>query len=181
VNFKLVGHTHDDIDALFGRWNMSLRKENYLTIPLLMKTFMDVESIPTIPHFIEEVPNFKGFIAGCITEGDEALRGHSRAQQFNFFVNFSGCFMMKYRIQCRDSDQLPKEGGGMKLWREDKEGRPIWPCGEPATVSVQLMKNLDEILKGISRFIRYWEKLSNEDSIGEYHRCYEHFATTGML
>jgi hypothetical protein len=160
VNFKLVGHTHDDIDALFGRWNMSLRKENYLTIPLLMKTFMDVESI---------------------TEGDEALRGHSRAQQFNFFVNFSGCFMMKYRIHCSDSDQLPKEGGGMKLWREDKEGRPIWPCGEPATVSVQLMKNLDEILKGISRFIRYWEKLSNEDSIGEYHRCYEHFATTGML
>jgi hypothetical protein len=36
------------------------------------------------------------------------------------------------------------------------------------------MKNLDEILKDISGFIKYWEKLSNDDSTGEYHRCYEH-------
>jgi hypothetical protein len=26
VNFMLIGHTHDDIDALFGRWSMLLRK-----------------------------------------------------------------------------------------------------------------------------------------------------------
>jgi hypothetical protein len=43
MNFKFVCHTHDDIDALFGRWSMSLRKENFLTIPLLMKSFMGVE------------------------------------------------------------------------------------------------------------------------------------------
>ena len=29
VNFMLVGHTHDDIDALFGRWSMALRKESF--------------------------------------------------------------------------------------------------------------------------------------------------------
>jgi hypothetical protein len=27
VNFMLVGHTHDDIDALFGRWSMLLKTE----------------------------------------------------------------------------------------------------------------------------------------------------------
>ena len=27
--FMLVGHTYNDIDALFGRWNMSLRKETF--------------------------------------------------------------------------------------------------------------------------------------------------------
>ena len=54
VNFMIVGHTHDDIDALFGRWSMLLKKENFPTIPALMKSFMDVESIPTIPHLIEE-------------------------------------------------------------------------------------------------------------------------------
>jgi hypothetical protein len=62
VNFMLVGHTHDDIDALFGRWSMSLRKENFPTIPLLMKSFMELESVLMIPHLIEEVPDFKGFI-----------------------------------------------------------------------------------------------------------------------
>jgi hypothetical protein len=66
VNFMLVGHTHDDIDALFGRWSMFLRKENFSTIPFSMKSFMRVKSIPTIPHLIEEVPDFKGFIVGCV-------------------------------------------------------------------------------------------------------------------
>jgi hypothetical protein len=79
VNFMLVGHTHDDIDALFRRWSMLLRKENFPTISLLIKSFMEVELVPTIPHLIEEVPNFKGFIAGCIAEGDEALEGHTKA------------------------------------------------------------------------------------------------------
>ena len=79
-NFILVGHMHDDIDALFGRWSMLLRKNNFPTIPLLMKSFMEVESIPTIPHLIEEVPDFKGFIAGCIVEGDRALKDHMKMQ-----------------------------------------------------------------------------------------------------
>jgi hypothetical protein len=52
VNFMLVGHTHDDIDALFGKWSMVLRKENFPMIPLLMKYFMEVESILTIPHLL---------------------------------------------------------------------------------------------------------------------------------
>jgi hypothetical protein len=60
VNFMLIGHTHDDIDALFGRWCILLGKENSPTISLLMKSFMEIESIPYIPHLIEEVPDFKG-------------------------------------------------------------------------------------------------------------------------
>jgi hypothetical protein len=174
VNFMLIGHTHDDIDALFGRWNMALKKENFPTIPLLMKSFMEVESIPTIPHLIEEVPDFKGFIAGHIADGDEALEGHTKAQQFKFFVDSKGWPMMKYKIFCTDNDWLPNEGGGIKLWQEDEEGRSLWPRGKPAPLNVQPMRNVDEIVKGISGFIKYWEKLSEEDSTGEYRRCYEH-------
>jgi hypothetical protein len=136
VNFMLVGHTHDDIDALFGRWSMLLKKDSFLTIPLLMKSFMEVESIPTIPHLIEEVPDFKGLIGGCIAEGDEALEGHIKAQQFKFYVDSNGCPVMKYRILCTDPDWLPKEGGGIKLWREDEEGRALWPRGEPTSLSL---------------------------------------------
>jgi hypothetical protein len=79
-NFMLGSHTYNDIDASFGRWSISLRKENFPTIPLLMKSFMEVESVPTILYRIEEVPNFKGFIAGFIAKGDEALEGHIKAQ-----------------------------------------------------------------------------------------------------
>jgi hypothetical protein len=98
VNFMLAGHTHDDIDALFGRWSMSLKKKCISTIPLLMKSFMKVESVSTIPQLIEEMLDFKGFIAKYIAEGDEALEGHTKAQKFKFFVDSNGCPMMKYKI-----------------------------------------------------------------------------------
>jgi hypothetical protein len=81
---------------------------------------------------------------------------------------------MKYKILCTDDDWLPKEGGGIKLWREHEEGRALWPCREPAPLSAQPMKNLDEILRGLAGYMKYSEKLSNEDCIGEYRRRYEH-------
>ena len=56
MNFLLVGHTHEDIDAMFGRWSCILRENDYPTLPMLIKSFMDVEPEPVIPQLIEEVP-----------------------------------------------------------------------------------------------------------------------------
>ena len=78
VNFMLVGHTHDDIDALFGRWSMALWKESFPTIPLFMKSFMKNDAVPTIPHLIQEVPDFKKFIVDWILDGEESLMGHTK-------------------------------------------------------------------------------------------------------
>jgi hypothetical protein len=33
INFLLVGHTHEDIDALFGRWSWKLKANDYPTLP----------------------------------------------------------------------------------------------------------------------------------------------------
>ena len=102
VNFMKVGHTHDDIDALFGRWSMLLKKENFPTIPALMKSFMDVESIPTIPHLIKEVPDFKSFIEGAILNKEKVLVGHTKLQQVKFYLDGTGCPRMKYKLFCTD-------------------------------------------------------------------------------
>ena len=80
INFLIVGHMHDDIDALFGRWSYKLRGTNYPTLPLLMKSFMDTESCLVIPHLIEEVPDFKKFVEGYLCTGRDALLGHTNAQ-----------------------------------------------------------------------------------------------------
>ena len=80
VNFMLIGHTHEDIDAMFGRWSCRLRKNDYPTLPMLMKLFMDVEPEHVILHLIEEVPNFKAFVDGCLYSGNDALQGHTNAQ-----------------------------------------------------------------------------------------------------
>ena len=111
---------------------------------------------------------------GCIAQRDEASEGHIKAQQFKFYIDSSDCPVMKYRILCTNSNWLPKEGRGIKLWRENEEGRALWPCGEPVPLSAQPMKNLKEISRKISKFMKYWDKFSNEDSIKEYQRRYEH-------
>ena len=43
VNFLLVGHVHEDIDAMFGRWSYRLHTNDYLMLPMLMKLFMDAK------------------------------------------------------------------------------------------------------------------------------------------
>jgi hypothetical protein len=70
VNFLFIGHTHEDIDTMFGRWSRRLRENDYPTLPMLMKLFMDVE---TEPHLIEEVPNFKAFVDGYLCSGNDTL------------------------------------------------------------------------------------------------------------
>jgi len=156
MSFMLVGHTHDDINVLFGRWNMQLKKEIFPTIPALIKTFMDVDSVPTNPHFIEEVLDFKVFIEGSILEGDEALVGHTKVQQFKFYLNSLGVPIMKCKRYYENSDWLSEEGE-IKLWQEDSKGWSVWPRGKLVPVAHLPMRGMEDISKGISRFIKYWE------------------------
>ena len=126
VNFMIVGHTHDDIDALFGRWSMLLKKENFPTILALMKSFMDVESIPTMPHLIEEVPDFKSFIEGAILNKEEVLVGYTKPQQVKFYLDGMGCPRMKYKLFCTNKEWLGEGGAGIKMWKEDAHLVALW-------------------------------------------------------
>ena len=80
INFLIVGHTQDDIDALFNKWSYKLKGTDYPTLLLLMKSFMDTESWPVIPHLIEEVLDFKKFVEGYLCTRRDALAGHTNAQ-----------------------------------------------------------------------------------------------------
>ena len=53
MSFLLVGHTHDDIDASFGRWSIKLRDEDFPRIPPLMKSYMNLDNVSVIPHINE--------------------------------------------------------------------------------------------------------------------------------
>ena len=100
MSFLMVGHTYDDIDASFGRWSMNSHKEDSPTIPLLMKSYMDLENVPVIPHMIEEVPNFKAFIKPYMLKGGDRLVGHTKAQQFRFYIRDDGLPAMQFKLLC---------------------------------------------------------------------------------
>ena len=115
TNFLIVGHTHDDIDVLFRRWSYKLKGTDYPTLPLLKKLFMDIESWLVIPHFINEVPDFKKFVEGYLCIGRDALIGHTNAQQLKFYRNANGWPLMQYKLLCTNNKWLPMEGQGIRL------------------------------------------------------------------
>jgi hypothetical protein len=80
INFLLVGHIHEDIDTMFGKWSYKLRANDYPMLPMLMKSFMDVEKQPVILNLIKEVPNFKAFVNGYLCSSNDALHGHTTVQ-----------------------------------------------------------------------------------------------------
>ena len=90
-----------------------MRGVDYPTLTLLMKSFMDTESQPVIPHLIEEVPDFKKFVEGYLCIGRDVLIGHTNAQQFKFYKHANGWPMMQYKLLCTDNEWLPKEDGGI--------------------------------------------------------------------
>ena len=52
---------------------------------------------------------------------------------------------------------------GLLVWRVDGEERTMLPDGEPKPCKLIPMKNLEDIVKGISGFIQYWESLRVSD------------------
>jgi hypothetical protein len=139
-----------------------------------MKSFMDAEVKPVIPHLIEEVPDFKGFLEGYLCDGNETLKGHTKGQQFKFYKDSDGSPKMQYKILCTDRDWLPEENGGIQLWKVTSNGRPVLPSGQPLPLIPQRHENFDEVMKGISGFLSLWESMANEDLSGEFRRKNEH-------
>ena len=173
INFLIVGYTHNDINALFGRWSYKLRGNDYPTLPLLMKSFMDTESCLVIPHLIEEVPDFKKFVEGYLCTGRDALAGHTNAKQFKFYRNSNGWPLMQYKLLCTDNEWLPKEGGGIQLWKETKDGSPKVSSGDPMPLRPQKMCGHDEVCKGLGGFLNLWSSMANDDFSGEFRRTNE--------
>ena len=155
INFLIVEHTYEDIDALFGRWSSRLKTNNYPTLPRLMKSFMDTEKHPVIPHLIEEVPDFKAFVHGYLGTSGDFLEGHSRSQQFKFFKDSNGWPLMEYKNLCTDDKWLPEGGKGIKLWSENAHGLPKVPTGNPPPLVPEPMKALQDVKKGLNGFVAY--------------------------
>ena len=96
-----------------------------------MKSFMDTESQPVIPHLIEEVLDFKKFEEGYLCSRHDALTRHTNAQQFKFYRNANSWPLMQYKLLCTNNEWLPKEGGGIWLWKQTKDRSLKVTLGDP--------------------------------------------------
>ena len=118
VSFLIVGHTHEDMDAMFGRFGQRLKIEECHALPNLMASFMEARDLTIVPSLIHEVADFKEWVKGYYHEfGQDRLIGYSKAHQFSFYVDPEGVPLMQYKVFCTDPSWVPK--GGIALWNVD--------------------------------------------------------------
>ena len=81
--------------------------------------------------------------------------GHTKAQQFRFYVRDDGLPAMQFKVLCTSPNWGPEEG--ILIWRRNKNDKCVLPDGEPKPCIPSPMRNGPEIIKGISGFIQYWK------------------------
>ena len=73
---------------------------------------------------------------------------------------------MQYKILCIDS--MWKPDIGIKLWKIDANGKQMLPKEDPLAIQPIAMRNQDDIIKGLTSFIEYWEGLPRKDPSESY-------------
>ncbi|KAL3679318.1 hypothetical protein R1sor_022274 [Riccia sorocarpa] len=62
VNFLMIWHTHEDVDALFSKVSVRTINKDVLTLPALMAEIWESESMHPMPMLIEEVVDYKTYV-----------------------------------------------------------------------------------------------------------------------
>ncbi len=160
VGFLMVGHTHEDIDAMFSKFSEKLRTSMTFTFPHLMQHFQSCQATRPTPFLLTHVPDFKGFIDGYLCDSKDALVGHSKPLQIRFYMQ-GEVPVMQYKMHPKSVDWLPREGP-IELWKRDMEGKPTLPKGSPMLLPMfDYVKDHLEIENGIKDYLKYWERWSN--------------------
>ena len=77
---------------------------------------------------------------------------------------------MQYKLWCTNSEWLPKENGGIRLWQETTNGCSKVPSGSLVRLVFQRMRNFDEVAKGLGGFVNLWDTMVNKDISGDFRR-----------
>lgn len=62
---------------------MKLHEEDSLTIPLLVESYIDLDTFMMILHLVEKSFDFKAFIKPYIVDGNDNLVGRTEPQRFS--------------------------------------------------------------------------------------------------
>jgi hypothetical protein len=123
LGFFIVGHTHEDINGCFGYLSKKLREENNYILTDLMKAFMISQEKPLNPQLIQEIPDFKSWVLGCLKDDLGTLVGHTDMHLFRFIIDLSGWPMM-YKVSPIDLVWSPINAPLIRLWKANLDGSP---------------------------------------------------------
>jgi hypothetical protein len=157
LGFLMVGHTHEDVDAMFGHFSELLMRVPVYTLPDLMSLLMRARTPNPVPHFVQEVPNFKSFLDPFLLKGQDALVGHLKPRLFRLYVRDDGMPCLQYKMKSMDMVWMPPEGIEMWSWTNDK--RPNLPIGVPKRLPMTDIKMLDMVQDGLQKHITFFRQI----------------------
>ncbi|KAL3694056.1 hypothetical protein R1sor_007707 [Riccia sorocarpa] len=164
VNFLMVGHTHEDIDALFSKVSARTINKDVLTLPTLMAEIWESEAMHPVPLLLEEVADYKSYVGGFL----DKLEGHSQPIGFRFSMANN---VPIYKFQSKvDGPWLPE--GGHSLWKK-QNGQFIFPDGEPSALPLpSTHPRLGEVSPFINNLITFLKDTYCKDETSEGYRKY---------
>ncbi|KAL3688472.1 hypothetical protein R1sor_014781 [Riccia sorocarpa] len=113
VNFLMVEHMHEDIDALFSKVSAQTINKDVLTIPALMAEIWDSKKMHPVPLLLEEVADYKSYVDHFLGP----LVGHSQPLGFRFsMANNVPIYRCLFTV---DGPWWPEEGH--TLWKKEDD------------------------------------------------------------
>ncbi|CAM6123715.1 unnamed protein product [Calypogeia fissa] len=82
LGFLMVGHTHKDVDAMFGHFSEKLMHKPTHTFVELVEVLMSARNKNAALFFVQEVPDFKQFVDPFLLKGQDKLVGHGYPRFF---------------------------------------------------------------------------------------------------
>ncbi|KAL3695446.1 hypothetical protein R1sor_009522 [Riccia sorocarpa] len=113
VNFLMVRHTHEDVDAFFSKVSAQTMHKDVLSLPALMAEIWDSEIMHPVPILLEEVADYKSYVHGFL----KPLEGHSKPLGFRFSM-VNNVPMYRYQRKV-DGPWIPEVG--ISLWKKVQE------------------------------------------------------------
>ncbi|KAL3675871.1 hypothetical protein R1sor_025819 [Riccia sorocarpa] len=108
----MVGHTHEDVDALFSKVSAQTINKDVLTLPALMAEIWDSEKMHPVPLLLEEVADYKSYVDNFLGP----LVGHSQPLGFRFSMANNVPIYRPTYLQF-DGPWWPEEGH--TLWKKE--------------------------------------------------------------
>ncbi|KAL3697304.1 hypothetical protein R1sor_011380 [Riccia sorocarpa] len=149
VNFLMVGHTHEDVDALFSKVSAQTMHKDVLSLPALMAEIWDSEIMHPVPILLEEVADYKSYVHGFL----KPLEGHSKPLGFRFsMVNNVPVYKYQRKV---DGPWIPEVG--ISLWKK-VDGRYTVPDGEPLALKLPSshprLGEISPFISNLTNFLR---------------------------
>jgi hypothetical protein len=151
MSFLMVGHTHEDVDALFSKVAMGVRHKNIATLLGLMAEVWKCEkSRHPVPRLIQEVAAYKDYLKQFQVK---EVEGQSKPCAFLFSMK-DNVPIYQYKSHVKDP-WMPI--GGRVIWGTSVETNEIiFPCGEPlAKLIPEIHGKAADVIKFLKGYIKY--------------------------